>query len=348
MIVQIVLNGSDQCGHILEGPSPDPFLGEVSEPSLHHVQPGTGRRNKVQVKPRMATEPGVHAGMFVRAIIVDDKMQIQVAWGVAIDFLQEPDKFLVPMARHTVADHRAVEHAEGGEQGGGAMALVIVRQRPAAPFLHREARLGAVEGLDLAFLVDAQDQGLVWRIQIQPHHIVQFVEELGVAAELEGLEQMRLELVLSPDPPNGGLAEALGLGHTAGTPMGGMRRGLVQGRFDDGAHFADGNPWNPSRPRRVLFQAGHAQGQKPLPPQLDGGARNLHPASDILAGPSVCRQSDDLGPLDQSQGQAPAACPGLQGGPLFGGQDNRHGGSAHGEGSYTDPINCQAISDALH
>ncbi len=96
MIVQIVLNGSDQCGHILEGPSPDPFLGEVSEPSLHHVQPGTGRRNKVQVNPRMATEPGVHAGMFVRAIIVDDKMQIQVAGGVAIDFLQEPDKFKEP------------------------------------------------------------------------------------------------------------------------------------------------------------------------------------------------------------------------------------------------------------
>ena len=113
---------------------------------------------------------------------------------------------------------------------------------------------------------------------------------------------MRLELVLSPDSPNGGLAEALGLGQAAGTPMGGMRRALVQGRFDDGAHFAEGNPWNPPRPRRILFQAGQATGQKPLPPELDGGARHLHPASDLLAGHTVGRQSDDLGPLDQSQG----------------------------------------------
>ena len=188
MIVQIVLNGGDQCGHILEGPSPDPFLGEIAEPALHHVQPGTGRRNKVEVKPRMATEPGVHAGMFVRAIMVDDEMQIQLPRGGAIDCLQEPDKFLVPMARHTVADHRAVEHAEGGEHGGGAMALVIVHQRPAAPLLHGEAGLAAGVGLDLAFLVDAQNQGLVGRIQIQPHHIVQLINELGVAAELEGLE----------------------------------------------------------------------------------------------------------------------------------------------------------------
>jgi hypothetical protein len=36
------------------------------------------------------------------------------------------------------------------EQGGGAIALVVMRHRPAAALLHRQSRLGAVKGLDLA------------------------------------------------------------------------------------------------------------------------------------------------------------------------------------------------------
>jgi hypothetical protein len=45
--------------------------------------------------------------------------------------------------------------------------LVVVGQRPTAALLDREARLGAVQGLDLALLVDAEDQGLVGRVQVQ-------------------------------------------------------------------------------------------------------------------------------------------------------------------------------------
>ena len=42
---------------------------------------------------------------------------------------------------------------EDTQQGGGAMALVVVGHRPAAAGLQRQAWLGAVEGLDLALLV---------------------------------------------------------------------------------------------------------------------------------------------------------------------------------------------------
>ena len=36
------------------------------------------------------------------------------------------------------------------------MTLVIVRHSACAAFLHRQSRLCAIEGLDLAFLIDAQ------------------------------------------------------------------------------------------------------------------------------------------------------------------------------------------------
>jgi len=36
-----------------------------------------------------------------------------------LDDIQEPDKLLVPVALHVAADHRAVGHVQGNEQGGG-------------------------------------------------------------------------------------------------------------------------------------------------------------------------------------------------------------------------------------
>ena len=53
------------------------------------------------------------------------------------------------MARVTLTNDGSLEDIEGGEQGGGAVALVIVRHRTGASLLHRESGLGAVEGLDL-------------------------------------------------------------------------------------------------------------------------------------------------------------------------------------------------------
>ena len=46
------------------------------------------------------------------------------------------------------------EHVERGEQGGRAVALVVVGHGPAFSGLQRQAGLGAVERLDLALLVD--------------------------------------------------------------------------------------------------------------------------------------------------------------------------------------------------
>ena len=51
---------------------------------------------------------------------------------------------------HALADHRAVEHVERGEQGGGAVALIVVGHGAGAALLHRQAGLRAVERLDLA------------------------------------------------------------------------------------------------------------------------------------------------------------------------------------------------------
>ena len=66
----------------------------------------------------------------------------------------------VTVPLHAAAEHRAVEHVEGREQGGRAVPLVVVGHRPALAGLDRQAGLGAVEGLDLRFLVERQHHGV--------------------------------------------------------------------------------------------------------------------------------------------------------------------------------------------
>ena len=63
------------------------------------------------------------------------------------------------------------------EQRRGAVALVVVGHRAAASGLHRQTRLRAVESLNLALLVDAQHDGLVRRVQVQPHDVGQLLGE---------------------------------------------------------------------------------------------------------------------------------------------------------------------------
>ncbi len=185
------------------------------------------------------------------------------------------------------------------------MAFVIVRHRATTALLQRKARLGAVEGLDLTFLVDAQDQGLVRGIEIEPHDIVELLDKLLVPAELEGPDEMGLEVVSPPDPPHRRFAEALGLRHTPGAPVGRSRWGRVQCRLDDGPHFAFGDAWQTTGTWRILFEPCQAQSQKPLPPKLHRGSGDGRCFGRSLIADAIGRQLDDPRSLHQAKGDTP-------------------------------------------
>lgn len=58
------------------------------------------------------------------------------------------------VARHAGANDGAVNRVQCGEQGGGAVTLVVMGHGPAAPFLDGQTRLSAIQGLNLALLID--------------------------------------------------------------------------------------------------------------------------------------------------------------------------------------------------
>jgi len=336
VIRQIFLNRSDQGRYAREAASAKALLAEFAEPAFNQIQPGAGCRSEVQLKTRMPIKPGFYVGMFVRAIIIHDQMEIEFGRSFAVDSLKESQELLVPMAGHAVADHLAVEHAQSGKQGGRSMAGVIMSHRSAAAFLQGQTGLGSVKGLNLAFLVQAQNQGLVRRIQIQPHDIAQLLHKTFVPAEFKGADQMGLQVVPLPDSSDGGFTQLLGLGHRPGTPMRRIRRLGMKSRFDHGVNFSLRDFWNATRTRGVFFQAGKPESQETLSPQLDGGTRDLQFAGDVVIEHPGRRFQNDVGTLDQPRRKASAARPRFQNVPFLGRQDDFWGCSAHRTSAYTN------------
>ena len=76
------------------------------------------------------------------------------------------------------------------------MADVIVRHRARALRRQRQAQLCAFERLALAFLVAAQHQRLLGWIEIEPDHVPELLLERRIVRQLEGLQTMRLQVVL--------------------------------------------------------------------------------------------------------------------------------------------------------
>ena len=165
--------------------SQDPEVGEMEDPA------------------RMAGEPGFDLGMLVGGVIVEDGVDHFAGRHGALDGIEKADEFLVSMALHAAAVHDAVEGIEGGEQGGGAVPFVIVRHGSALAGFHRESRLGAVERLDLRFLVDREHDRVGWRMHIEADDIFHLLGQSQVGGALEGAQAMRLQPVGTPDALHG-------------------------------------------------------------------------------------------------------------------------------------------------
>ena len=154
----------------------------------------------MQLEARMQFDPALHGWRLVSSVVVNDEMEIETGRGLLVDQFEKAQELAVSMPRHAGPDDGAVQHVQSREQGGGAVALVVVGHGAGTPLLHGQSRLSAVEGLDLALFVDAQDQRLVGWIEIEPDHVLHFGGEVFVTRDLERFDQVQLEAVGTPDP----------------------------------------------------------------------------------------------------------------------------------------------------
>jgi hypothetical protein len=118
------------------------------------------------------------------------------------------DALPAALARQTFPDDLAIQQAERGKQRGRSVPLVIVRLPRRDSRTERQQGGRPVQRLNLAFLVHGQDQGLVGRIQIEAHDVTEFLHEIRIPGQLEGLDPVGLQPMLLPDPLHGHPATA--------------------------------------------------------------------------------------------------------------------------------------------
>ena len=69
--------------------------------------PGAGRRREVEDEARVPRQPGLHLGMLVGGVVVDDGLDHLPGGHLSLNHVEEADELGVPMTLHASADHRA-------------------------------------------------------------------------------------------------------------------------------------------------------------------------------------------------------------------------------------------------
>jgi hypothetical protein len=146
-------------------------------------------------------------------------VDVEAGRDVGLDLVEELAELARAVLRVATADHRAGGDVEGGEERGGAMARVVMAALLHLAGPHRQQLLGAVERLDLGFLVHTQHQRPVRRAQVEPDDVAHLLDEQRIVRQLEGLAPVRLQAEGPPDAVDGGGRIADRPSHRAQRPM---------------------------------------------------------------------------------------------------------------------------------
>src|SRR5262249_5376680 len=175
---------------------------------------------------RMLGQPSFDFGVLVSGVIVGDEMDVESGRRLVIDGLEKGQPLLVAVTLGDAGDQFTVEVVQRGEQGERPVAEVVVGLGLDVADPQGQTRLGALERLALRFLIAAEDQSFLRRIEIEPDHIPELLLKLLVLGQLEGARQMRLDVVGRPQALDGGFRHAGPAGHgpAAPSPQRGGRR----------------------------------------------------------------------------------------------------------------------------
>ena len=169
---------------------------------------------------------------------------------------------------------------------------------PTLAGLQRQARLGAVEGLDLALLVDRDNDGVGRRVHIEADDVLDLLGEGWIGGPLEGADAVGLETGGFPEALHCPQADTGGLGNHAARPMGGLPRRLAAGKRQDLCYGPRGERRLAGLARFVVQKPVNAFLGETLLPAPHRRAAHLGPASHIDGRQPVRRKDDDLRPLN--------------------------------------------------
>ncbi len=313
----IVINCLPQDGYIFECASPYSFFGQFSQPTFHQVQPRTAGRGEMKVEAWMSLEPISHFGFLVGGVIVNNQVKIKDWCRLGVHPAQKAQELLVSVPLRALANNTPVKHAQCSKQCSRAIAFIVMSHPSRHSRTKRHHRARPIQRLNSALLVCAQSQRFVRRIQIQPNHILQLLDEMRVFAQSECLNQMRLQTIPSPYPGNGGLTNAMHGSHAARAPMCRLARSASHRRFHDRMLLPWAEPRLAPRPRRVFEDTLDTLSGKSSPPQTYGMPGQPQFSGNFIIAMTFDRTKHNLGPCHKAMCMTPTRCPRKQLVPVF-------------------------------
>ena len=139
----------------------------------------------------------------------------------------------------------------------------------------RQTKLRAFQRLALALFVAAKHERVGGWIEIEPDNVPEFCLKIPIVGELEGLDDVRFEFALRPDPLHCAMGDAYVATHAAHAPA-----VAVLGRVRD---FSDDTLdlicWNPRLPTasRFVFEAVETEFPETTRPLRYGRHRRADP-----------------------------------------------------------------------
>lgn len=278
---EVLLDISNQLSHTGEASFANAILCDVSEESLHKVEPRTACGGEVYLETTVSCQPFLYVFLLVGAVVVDDEVDVHIIGRLSVDLLEEPQPLDVCVLILGAAYDLAIKVIESGEESDRAMTSVVMGCSPAvAACAKGQCRLRTFERLALALLIATKHEGLCRRVEIQADDIPELLLESRVVGEFECLGDVRLDIVGPPNSVNGVRGDADMRRHRPGAPAlhGRWRRGgLGNNAVDDVIGYC----------RRPTPSLGVRQALKPvtleaLRPAVDHGQSQSKPRSDIL------------------------------------------------------------------
>ncbi len=251
--------------------------------------------------------------------------------GVGCDDLVHEVEELAPTASLVVGRlDQAGGHLEGGEQRRGSMALVLVGEAgEALPVGQPQPALGPLERLDRGLLVDADDDGVLGWVQIEPHDVGGLGGELGIGAQAPAAASSQADAVAGQDAPDVDRTDIPQLAGQQVPGPGGVtrRRVLVEQREDAslGLGAVDGTgtgAWGIGEAREAIAGEAGAPLRDPCGPGAEA-LGDLGRAEPLIGG------EDDAGSIDVALLRGACSQPALQGLSFLFRQHDGRGGFRH-------------------
>src|SRR6185312_13065367 len=97
----------------------------------------------------------------VSAVVIEDEMNVQIDRDLCLDNIQKLAELNRTMPLVELADDTAGLQVQSSKQGRGPVAFIVVGAALHLTWLHGKQRLRPVKRLNLAFFINAKDQGVI-------------------------------------------------------------------------------------------------------------------------------------------------------------------------------------------